>query len=137
MEEPCHMCTPFLDGLNGNARHIAQRTNLAVIARSPLPRVRQIAWSRGWRDLRLLSSAGNSFNRDYHAETATGDQNSVIHVFVKRPEGVRHFYSSELFFAPVGPGGNTRHIDMMWPLWNVLDLTPEGRGTDWYPSLTY
>ncbi len=22
-------------------------------------------------------------------------------------------------------------------LWNVLDLTPEGRGTDWYPKLQY
>ena len=29
------------------------------------------------------------------------------------------------------------HIDMMWPLWNALDLTPEGRGEDWYPALKY
>jgi predicted dithiol-disulfide oxidoreductase (DUF899 family) len=135
--EPCHMCTPFLDGLNGNARHISQRTNLAVVAKSPLPRIRQVAWSRGWRDLRLLSSAGNTFNRDYHGDAPDGSQNSIIHVFVKKPDGVHHFYSSELEFLPAVTGQNQRHIDMMWPLWNVLDLTPEGRGADWYPSLAY
>jgi len=26
---------------------------------------------------------------------------------------------------------------MMWPLWNLLDLTPEGRGMGWYPRLNY
>ncbi len=136
MEEPCHMCTPFLDGINGNARHIAQRVNLAVVARSPLPRVRQVAWSRGWRDLRLLSSAENDFNRDYFGEDPDGEQNSIIHVFVKKPDGVYHSYSSELNFLEPPAGQNPRHVDMMWPLWNVLDLTPEGRG-DWYPALGY
>jgi len=136
MAEPCHMCTPFLDGLNGNAHHISQRVNLAVVARSPLPRVRQVAWARGWRNLRMLSSAENDFNRDYFGESPDGDQSSIIHVFVKRPTGVHHFYSSELNFLPAESGQNTRHIDLMWPLWNVLDLTPEGRGS-WYPSLAY
>jgi predicted dithiol-disulfide oxidoreductase (DUF899 family) len=28
-----------------------------------------------------------------------------------------------------------RHVDLIWPVWNLLDLTPGGRGTDWYPSL--
>jgi predicted dithiol-disulfide oxidoreductase (DUF899 family) len=137
MTEPCHMCTPFLDGLNGNARHLAQRVNLAVVAKSPLPRIRQLAWSRGWRDLRLLSSENNTFNRDYFGEDKDGDQNSIIHVFVRKPDGIHHFYSSEMNFLPPDPKQNPRHIDMMWPLWNVLDLTPDGRGTDWFPSLAY
>jgi predicted dithiol-disulfide oxidoreductase (DUF899 family) len=136
MAEPCHMCSPFLDSLNGNARHLSQRTNLAVVARSPLPRIRQVGWSRGWRDLRLLSSANNTFNHDFHGEEPDGDQNTIIHVFVKWPDGVHHFYSSELEFLPAETGQNQRHIDMMWPLWNVLDLTPEGRG-EWYPALAY
>jgi predicted dithiol-disulfide oxidoreductase (DUF899 family) len=38
---------------------------------------------------------------------------------------------------PSEPGQNHRHVDMMWPLWNVLDATPEGRGTDWFPSRQY
>jgi len=30
-----------------------------------------------------------------------------------------------------------RHVDFMWPLWNILDRTPEGRGSDWGPRLEY
>jgi predicted dithiol-disulfide oxidoreductase (DUF899 family) len=137
MERPCPMCTSFTDGLDGNAPHIAQRVNLAVVARSPLARFSELARSRRWRNLRLLSSAENSFNRDYHAETPEGKQNSIIHTFVRRPDGIRHAYSSELNMLPSDPGQNPRHIDLMWPLWNVLDLTQEGRGSDWYPKLEY
>jgi predicted dithiol-disulfide oxidoreductase (DUF899 family) len=137
MAKACPMCTCFLDGLHGNATHIMRRVNLAVVAKSPLRRLREFASTRAWKNLRLLSSAGTTFNRDYHGETPDGGQNSIIHVFVKRPDGVHHFYSSELTMLPAEPGQNPRHIDLMWPLWNVLDLTPEGRGTDWFPALSY
>jgi predicted dithiol-disulfide oxidoreductase (DUF899 family) len=31
-----------------------------------------------------------------------------------------------------------RHVDSIWPIWNVLDATPEGRGTDSsFPALRY
>jgi len=30
-----------------------------------------------------------------------------------------------------------RHVDPIWPLWNLFDFTPEGRGTNWYPKLSY
>lgn len=66
-----------------------------------------------------------------------GAQNSILHVFAKRPDGVRHFWSTELNLLPAEPGQNHRHIDTMWPLWNVLDTTPEGRGADWYPEISY
>ena len=137
MPEPCHMCTPFLDGIEGNAEHIGQRVGLAIVAKSPAARLRELARARGWRRFRLVSSAENHFNRDYHGEDAAGEQDSRIHTFVKRPDGIHHFYSSELNFLPSEPGMNPRHVDLMWSLWNVLDLTPEGRGADWYPSLTY
>jgi predicted dithiol-disulfide oxidoreductase (DUF899 family) len=137
MEAPCPMCTCFLDGLDGNAAHLEQRVNLAVVAKSPIARIQELARSRGWRHLRLLSSAGNTFNRDFHGEDKGGSQNTIIHVFVLRPDGVHHFYSSELELIPADEGQNQRHIDMMWPIWNVLDLTPEGRGTDWFPRLSY
>jgi predicted dithiol-disulfide oxidoreductase (DUF899 family) len=133
----CPMCTSFLDGLNGQAMHLTQRVALAVVARSPMPRVHDFARSRDWKNLRMLSSAENTFNRDYHGEDAEGDQNSIIHVFVKRPDGIHHFYSCELNMLPANEGQNHRHIDLMWPLWNVLDLTPAGRGSDWYPRLSY
>lgn len=137
MEQACPMCTSFLDALNGNAQHIAQRTNLAVIAKSPLARIREYARGRGWSNLRLLSSEMNSYNRDYHGENAEGSQMPMMNVFVKRDGAIRHFYGSELLYAHEDKGQNARHNDLMWPLWNVLDLTPEGRGTDWYPKRTY
>jgi len=137
MKQPCPMCTSFLDSLNGAAPHAGQRVNLAVTAKSPITRIREVGRQRGWKNLRLLSSARNNYNRDYHAETADGDQLPVLTVFVRRDGGVHHFYSTELLFAPPEPGQNERHIDMMWPLWNLLDLTPEGRGTSWFPRLSY
>ncbi len=71
MARPCPMCSSMLDGLNGNARHIAERTNLVVIAKSPLPRILEFARERGWSKLRFLSSANNTYNRDYHGEGPT------------------------------------------------------------------
>lgn len=137
MEVPCPMCTAMLDSLNGAAPHLAQRTNLVVVARSPIHRIRAFARGRGWRNLRLLSSAGNNFSRDYHGEDEKGVQWPMLNVFVKRGGVIRHSWGSELLFAPVDTGQNPRHVDLIWPLWNALDFTPEGRGRDWYPKLSY
>lgn len=137
MKNACPMCTSFLDALDGNAQHLAQRTSLVVIAKSPIERIVEYARGRGWRNLRLLSSTGTSYNRDYHGENEKGAQLPMMNVFVKRDASVRHFYGTEVLYAPEEKGQNARHIDMMWPLWNVLDLTPQGRGSDWYPKLAY
>ena len=132
---PCPMCSSMLDALNGNARHIAERTNLVVIAKSPVARIMEFAGGRGWSKLRLLSSAQNSYNADYHGEDGKGAQWPMLNVFVRRKGVVRHFWGSELLAAKTGHGQNGRHVDMLWPLWSALDLTPEGRGRDWYPKL--
>lgn len=136
MTQPCPMCTSFLDSLDGSAPHIMQRANLAVVAKSPIGRIREFARGRGWRNLRLLSSANNTYNRDYRGENPDGGQMPSLNVFVRRKGKIFHFYHTELLFAPSDRGQDPRHIDMMWPLWNVLDLTPEGRG-DWHPRLSY
>lgn len=132
MKEACPMCSSFLDGLNGNAAHIMQRINLAVVARSPIRRVVKFAKARGWHNLRMLSSARNSYNRDYFGETADGAQDTMANVFVRRDGKIYHFWGTEK--QPANPGGDPCHMDTMWPLWNVLDTTPEGRG-EWYPPL--
>jgi predicted dithiol-disulfide oxidoreductase (DUF899 family) len=137
MERPCPSCTSILDCLDGSMRHIAQRVSFVVVAKSPIHRMYALARQRGWRNLRLLSSAGNTYNRDYHAEDSKEAQLPVLNVFVRRDGGIRHFYATELLFAPRDPGQEPRHVDLLWPLWNVLDLTPEGRGKDWHPKLTY
>jgi predicted dithiol-disulfide oxidoreductase (DUF899 family) len=136
MAQPCPMCTSFLDSIEGAVDHFTQRANLAVVVKSPIARVKKIAKQRGWRRLPLLSSAGNSYNIDYHGENAAGGQLPMMNVFVRRKGKIHHSYATELQFMQPDKGQNQRHIDMMWPLWNMLDLTPEGRG-DFFPSLDY
>ncbi|MGZ8830565.1 MAG: DUF899 family protein, partial [Thermoanaerobaculia bacterium] len=92
---------------------------------------------RGWRNLRLLSSANNTYNRDYHAENEKGGQMPVLNVFVRRDGRIHHFYGTELLYVPPEPGQDGRHVDMIWPLWNLFDVTPEGRGETWQPRLKY
>lgn len=135
--DPCPICNAFLDGLNGNAIHLSQRINLCVVAKAPIERIRDWARKRNWRHMRLLSSGATTYNTDYYAETESGDQLPIINVFKRTEDGIFHTYMSELFYTPSDPGMDPRHVDMMWSLWNVLDITPEGRGTDWYPRLHY
>jgi predicted dithiol-disulfide oxidoreductase (DUF899 family) len=137
MKAACPMCTSFIDSLNGAAAHFEQRANLAVVAKSPIGRIREFARGRKWDGLRLLSSANNTYNRDYHGENAEGGQMPSLNVFVRRGGKIRHSYCTELVFLPGDRGQNQRHIDMAWPLWNLLDFTPEGRGADWFPKLSY
>jgi predicted dithiol-disulfide oxidoreductase (DUF899 family) len=136
MAQPCPMCTSFLDSIEGAVDHFTQSANLAVVVKSPIARGKKTAKQRGWRRLSLLSSADNSYNIDYHGENAAGGQLPMMNVFVRRNGKIHHSYATELHFMPPDQGQNQRHIDMMWPLWNMLDLTPEGRG-DFFPSLDY
>lgn len=136
MKAACPMCTSIVDGLNATAVNASRRVNLAVVAKSPLERIRSFARERGWNRVRLLSSAGNAYNRDYYGEDAEGGQQPSLNLFVRRDGKIHHFFNSELLLVPSEPGQNQRHVDMIWPLWNLLDFTPDGRG-DWYPSLNY
>lgn len=137
MEKACPMCTSMLDGLDRQAQHATQRVNLVVAAKSPIRRIREHARERGWTGLRLVSTAGTTYNRDYHGETEEGDQIPALNVFVRRGERIHHFYNAELLYAPHPEGQDPRHVDLIWPLWNLFDLTPDGRGTDWHPRLAY
>ena len=136
-EGPCPHCTSILDALDGAAQHITQRVNFAVVAKAPVPRLLAHAQARGWRRLWLLSSAGTTYNRDYFGEDAEGAQMPMLNVFRREGEVIRHFWGSELLYAPAGPGQEARHVDPIIPLWNLFDFTPEGRGTDWMPELSY
>jgi len=137
MKAACPICTSIIDGLDATSINATQRMNLAVVAKSPLERIRSFARERGWNRVRLLSSANNHYNRDYYGENAEGGQQPSLNIFVSRGGKIRHFWHSELVLVPSDPGQNQRHVDMIWPLWNLLDFTPEGRGVDWYPSLGY
>ena len=137
-ETPCPSCTSILDSLDGAAPHLAHLLNLVVVAKSDPTRIRNFAHERGWRHLRLLSSRNNTYNRDYHAETPEGGQNPILNVFARDGDGFRHRWATELMFAPRDEGEDPRHVDSIWPIWNVLDLTPDGRGTRLdFPGLQY
>jgi predicted dithiol-disulfide oxidoreductase (DUF899 family) len=127
-ETPCPSCTSILDSLDGAAPHLAQRVNLVVVAKSDPDRIRTFAAERGWRHLRLLSSRSNTYNPDYQGESAEGEQQPIMNVFVRDGEQFRHSWATELFFAPPDEGQSARHVDLIWPDWNVLDMTPDGRG---------
>ncbi len=133
---PCPLCTAFLDSLNGAAPHISQRVNLTITAKASVAELNAYAEKRGWNNLRLVSWGGTSYGRDYFTEDGEDEQQPVMNVFVKKDGAVRHFWGSELLL--VGDAGmHPRHLDTLWPLWAAFDLTPEGRGTDWFPATSY
>ena len=137
-QTPCPSCTSILDSLDGAARHFTQRLNLAVVAKTDPEPIRTFAGERGWRHLRLLSSRNNTYNRDYHAETPEGEQAPILNVFVRDGNRLRHSWATELMFAPRDAGEDPRHVDSIWPIWSVLDMTPRGRGSESdFPKLDY
>jgi predicted dithiol-disulfide oxidoreductase (DUF899 family) len=136
VEAPCPSCVAFLDQLDGLVEHAEQHLNLAVIAKSAPARVLAFARERGWRRLRPLSSAANTYNRDYLAETPEGHQRPMLNVFHRDGDTIRHFSGSELLYAPMEPGQDPRHVGTIEPLWNLFDLTREGR-PDWDEQLSY
>jgi predicted dithiol-disulfide oxidoreductase (DUF899 family) len=136
-EGPCPSCVALLDQLDGAAEHAAPLVNFAVVAKAPAPRVLAFAEERGWRRLRLLSSANNAYNRDYFGETAEGHQRPMLNVFHRDGETIRHSWGSELLYAPTDPDQDPRHVGTLEPVWNLLDLTPEGRPTVWDEQLRY
>ncbi len=136
-ERPCPMCTCLLSALNGEMPDILQRVAFGVVARAPIERMQAFAKERGWNHLRLYSAGGSSFNQDYIGEAPDGDDVPGLNVFVRIGSGIKHFYGDEMGPDTADPGQDPRGAPDLMPLWNVLDLTPGGRGTDWYPRLDY
>jgi predicted dithiol-disulfide oxidoreductase (DUF899 family) len=131
---PCPMCTLWIDGLNGVVRHIEQHADFVVAAAADPATLRAHARHRGWDNVRLLSCGGNTFQYDLAAENEAGEQDSTISVFTLAADGSpRHFYSAHPRMADDIP---ERGIDLLSPLWHLLDLTPQGRG-QWYAGLDY
>jgi predicted dithiol-disulfide oxidoreductase (DUF899 family) len=137
LEAPCASCTALLDQLDGAAPHVAPLMSFVVAAKAPIERVADFAEERGWRHLRLVSSSGNTFNRDYNAESATAEQRPFLNVFRRVGPTISHFWGSELFDEPTEPGQDPRHVGTLEPSWNLLDLTPEGRPPAWDEQFAY
>ncbi len=131
---PCPMCTMWIDGYNGVAHHFAQNFDFAIAAAADPAALRAHARDRGWDNLRLLSCGESTFKYDFASEDAEGNQDSTLTVFTREPDGtLRHFYTGHPHLAD---DINQRGIDLLTPVYNMLDFTPGGRG-DWYAELTY
>ncbi|MBR0753425.1 DUF899 family protein [Bradyrhizobium jicamae] len=148
---PCPGCTHLLDGIDGAARHMDRRAAMHVVAKSPIARLAAWAHARGWNHLSLLSTAGNSYDADYFGDTSKfplamraqhkvpdGENwdETIFNVFRKTGGVIRHFWGSEMSFAPSAPRQHHRAGDLADPLWGLLDMTPEGRG-DFFPKVNY
>jgi predicted dithiol-disulfide oxidoreductase (DUF899 family) len=134
---PCPMCTSLLSAWEGEALDIQQRVAFAVTARSSLDKLAAFAEERGWRHLPLYSDASGDFSRDYHAIAPDGGDIPQLLVFSRRDGAIRFFWAGEMDDTTADPGEDPRGAPDLMPLWTILDSTPEGRGADWYPSLTY
>src|SRR5438270_1666106 len=131
---PCPMCTMWIDGFNGVAQHLAQNVDFVIAAAAEPAALRAHARNRGWRNLRLLSCGDSTCKYDLGSEDKAGSQDSTISVFTRDDSGeIRHFYSAHPRMAEEF---DQRGIDLLSPVWNMLDLTPYGRD-DWYAELTY
>ena len=135
-ERPCPLCTFFLGSIDTPARDLVQRVSFAVIGRSPVERQLAFARERGWRNLKFYATVGDEFARDYRGLAPDGSEWPALDVWVKGDGRMRHFWGAE-FGGTEDPGQDARGAPDPTPLWNILDLTPAGRGTDWYPKLDY
>jgi predicted dithiol-disulfide oxidoreductase (DUF899 family) len=150
-ESPCPGCTHLLDGMDGAARHIGQRASLYIVAKSPIARLAAWAHQRGWEHLNLVSTAGNNYDADYFGDTSKFSHGmrtqhkvldgenwdeTIFNVFRKTDGKIRHFWGSEMSFAPSEPKQHHRAGDLADPLWGLLDMTPAGRG-GFFPKVNY
>jgi len=136
-ERPCPMCTNWLGSVNGNAADIKQRVALKILGRSSVERQFAFAQERGWRDLNFVQTVGDDYANDLGILKADGSESPALVVFKRDEDKVRLFWASEMRVEMADPGQDPRDAPDIASLWSILDLTPEGRGTDWYPKLKY
>ena len=134
-KRPCPMCTSLMSAWDGEAPDIEQRVAFAMVARSPIERLAAFKRERGWRNLKLYSDAGGDYTRDY--VSADDADIPAFNVFTRKDGAIRHFWSGEMSADTADPGQDPRGAPDLMPVWTILDTTPHGRGSDWYPKLQY
>jgi predicted dithiol-disulfide oxidoreductase (DUF899 family) len=134
-QTPCPSCTSFMSTWEHKVPDIEQRIAFVFVARSPIARLIEAKKARGWTRHRIFSDASGDYTRDY----VSADDADVpgYSVFTRRDGTIRHFWSGEMSGAMADPGQDPRGAPDIDPLWTILDTTPEGRGTNWYPKLAY
>jgi len=135
-ERPCPMCTSFVGSLDIPAPDIEQRLAMAIVGRSPVARQMAFARERGWRHLKFYQTVGDGFAEAYRG-LVDGEEGAIVAVWKRTGDTVRLFWAAEGGPETADPGQDPHLAPDPTPLWNVLDWTPGGRGTNWYPKLSY
>ena len=131
----CPSCTSFMGTWEKKMADIEQRVAFVMVARSPIARILEAKASRGWKNLRMFSDPSGDYTRDY--VSAEDEDMPGYSVFTRKDGTIRHFWSGEMGGEMSDPGQDPRGAPDFDPLWILLDTTPGGRGTDWYPKLSY
>ena len=135
-ERPCPMCTSFVGSLDIPVPDIEQRLAIAILGRSPVARQLAFARERGWSNLDFYQTVGDDFARDYRA-LVDGEEGAAVLMWQRVGDEVRLFWAAEGGAETADPGQDSHLAPDPTPLWTLLDYTPGGRGTSWYPKLEY
>jgi predicted dithiol-disulfide oxidoreductase (DUF899 family) len=128
-DKPCPSCTSLMDGFDRTAYQVTRDAAFAGIAKAQPERIDAWARERRWSQIDLLSGFESPFQAEYKCQGDTDDmQYPVMLVFTKRDGKIFHFWSTE-------SGAN--HVDTVWPYWNLMDFTPEGRPANLTPPQKY
>ncbi|HEY1953584.1 MAG TPA: DUF899 family protein [Gemmatimonadaceae bacterium] len=118
-DNPCPSCTSLVDGFDRSWYQVSRDAAFVAIAKAPAERINAWAKRRGWSQMALVSGFNSSFQADYKCQGDSDDmQLPVMHVFRKQKGKIFHFWATEL---------PSNHVDTVWPYWNLMDFTPEGR----------
>jgi len=138
--EGCKTCSLLIDGVAGVIPHLAARkTAFAAVSRAPIDKIQAFERRMGWQ-FPWVSSAGNTFNYDFHV-TLDEAEGSVEYNFSNaaalKQAGKLWTTKGELpgmsvFFRDGDEVFHTnsiyqRGLDPLMNIYNLLDLTPLGR----------
>jgi predicted dithiol-disulfide oxidoreductase (DUF899 family) len=119
-DNPCPSCTSLVDGFDRSWYQVSRDAAFVAIAKAPADRINAWARQRGWTQIRLVSGFESPYQADYKCQRGSDDdmQEPVMHVFRKQDGKIFHFWGTE---------STSNHVDTVWPYWNLMDFTPEGR----------
>lgn len=130
------MCTSFVGSLDIPAPDIEQRLAIAIVGRSPVARQLAFARERGWSHLKFYQTVGDDFAKYYRA-LVDGEEGAAVLMWRREGDKVRLFWAAEGGPETADSGQDAHLAPDPTPLWTLLDWTPGGRGTSWYPKLDY
>ena len=118
-DNPCPSCTSLVDGFDRSSYQVTRDAAFVAIAKAPAERINAWANKRGWSQIALVSGFESPYQSDYKCQADSDDmQLPVMHVFTRRDGKIFHFWGTET---------SSNHLDTVWPYWNLMDFTPEGR----------